>query len=67
MKKFSQQAISLEKPLIGEHIVALLFKILSLTLSYLSLGLTNLVLDEQLDTLDGGGSSLGDSSGNTTH
>ena len=26
-----------------------------------------LVLDEELNTLDGGGSSLGDSSGNTTH
>jgi hypothetical protein len=28
---------------------------------------TNLVLDQELDTLDGGSSSLGDSSGNTTH
>lgn len=28
---------------------------------------TNLVLDEELDTLDGGSGSLGDSSGNTTH
>lgn len=30
-------------------------------------GGTNLVLDEELDTLNGGGSSLGDGSGNTTH
>ena len=29
--------------------------------------LTNLVLDEELDTLDGGGGSLGDGSGDTTH
>jgi hypothetical protein len=29
--------------------------------------LTNLVLDQELDTLDGGGSGLGDSGGNTTH
>lgn len=29
--------------------------------------LAYLVLDEELDTLDGGSSSLGDSSGNTTH
>ena len=28
---------------------------------------TNLVLDEELDTLDGSGSSLGDGSGDTTH
>ena len=31
------------------------------------MGLTNLVLDEELDTLDGGGGSLGDGSGDTTH
>lgn len=30
-------------------------------------GGTNLVLDEELDTLNGGSSSLGDGSGNTTH
>ena len=30
-------------------------------------GLTNLVLDEQLDTLNGGGSGLRDGGGNTTH
>jgi hypothetical protein len=29
--------------------------------------LTNLVLDEELDTLDGGGGGLGDGSGDTTH
>jgi hypothetical protein len=29
--------------------------------------LAYLVLDEELDTLDGGSSSLGDSGGNTTH
>jgi hypothetical protein len=29
--------------------------------------LTNLVLDQELDTLNGGGSGLGDSGGNTTH
>jgi hypothetical protein len=29
--------------------------------------LTNLVLDEELDTLDGGSGSLGDGSGDTTH
>ena len=29
--------------------------------------LTNLVLDQELDTLDGGSSSLGDSGGDTTH
>jgi hypothetical protein len=29
--------------------------------------LTNLVLDQELDTLDGGGSGLGDSGGDTTH
>jgi hypothetical protein len=29
--------------------------------------LTNLVLDKELDTLDGGSSSLRDGSGNTTH
>jgi hypothetical protein len=29
--------------------------------------LTNLVLDEELDTLDGGGGSLGDGGGDTTH
>jgi hypothetical protein len=29
--------------------------------------LAYLVLDEELDTLNGGGSGLGDSSGNTTH
>lgn len=28
---------------------------------------TNLVLDQELDTLDGGSSGLGDSGGNTTH
>jgi len=28
---------------------------------------TNLVLDQELDTLNGGSSSLGDSGGNTTH
>lgn len=28
---------------------------------------TNLVLDEELDTLDGSGSSLGDGGGDTTH
>lgn len=28
---------------------------------------TNLVLDEELDTLDGGGSGLGDSGRDTTH
>ena len=31
------------------------------------MGSTNLVLDEELDTLDGGGSRLGDGGGNTTH
>jgi hypothetical protein len=29
--------------------------------------LTNLVLDQELDTLDGGSSGLGDSGGDTTH
>jgi hypothetical protein len=29
--------------------------------------MTNLVLDQELDTLDGGSSGLGDSGGNTTH
>lgn len=28
---------------------------------------TNLVLDQELDTLNGGSSGLGDSGGNTTH
>jgi hypothetical protein len=28
---------------------------------------TNLVLDEKLDTLNGGGSGLGDGSGDTAH
>lgn len=28
---------------------------------------TNLVLDEELDTLDGGSGGLGDSGGDTTH
>jgi hypothetical protein len=30
-------------------------------------GMTNLVLDQELDTLDGGSSGLGDSGGDTTH
>lgn len=30
-------------------------------------GETNLVLDEKLDTLDGGSGGLGDGSGNTSH
>lgn len=29
--------------------------------------MTNLVLDKELDTLNGGGSGLGDSGGDTTH
>lgn len=35
--------------------------------SLMNQGLTNLVLDQELDTLNGGSSGLGDSGGDTTH
>lgn len=35
--------------------------------NWMKKGVTNLVLDEELDTLDGGSSGLGDSGGDTTH